>query len=265
MRYYVVADPHGFCTLLRNKLEEMGFFSDPEPHKLVICGDYLDRGAEPLEMQAFLLELMARDEVILVRGNHEDLLERLVDDLITENTWLLEQGESVHNHNGTWMSVLRLTGMTEGRALSRPVELASKIKQTPFWKYILPSTVDFFETEHYVFTHGWIPCTTSAGSAKYAPYKSFSYDPDWRQADYEAWSYARWYNGMDFACRQGVTVPGKTVVCGHKRASYGHATFEEHADPPAAADYSPFYGKGIIAMDACTVLSGTVNCLILED
>ncbi|MBQ1804423.1 MAG: metallophosphoesterase, partial [Oscillospiraceae bacterium] len=78
MRYYVAADVHGFYTKLRRKLTEAGFFTDPEPHKLLLLGDVMDRGQEAREMQSFLLERMERDEVILVRGNHEDLFEELV-------------------------------------------------------------------------------------------------------------------------------------------------------------------------------------------
>ena len=52
MKYYAVADVHGHYTILHDTLERAGFFADPEPHKLIICGDLLDRGAETLEMQA---------------------------------------------------------------------------------------------------------------------------------------------------------------------------------------------------------------------
>lgn len=31
------------------------------------------------------------------------------------------------------------------------------------------------------------------------------------------------------------------------------------------ADFSPYYGPGIIAIDACTAFSGKVNCLVMED
>ena len=44
MKYYVVADVHGFFTELKSVLTEKGFFEDIEPHKLIICGDLLDRG-----------------------------------------------------------------------------------------------------------------------------------------------------------------------------------------------------------------------------
>lgn len=45
MRYYITADP------LKKALEEKGYFSDPEPHKLIICGDLFDLilNASPLK------------------------------------------------------------------------------------------------------------------------------------------------------------------------------------------------------------------------
>lgn len=68
------------------------------------------------------------------------------------------------------------------------------------------------------------------------------------------------------AARQGVIEPNKTIVCGHWHASYGHAkidgTCSEFGED---ADFSPYYGKGIIALDACTVHSRKVNCIVLED
>ena len=30
-------------------------------------------------------------------------------------------------------------------------------------------------------------------------------------------------------------------------------------------DFSPFYSEGIIAIDACTAVSGRVNCIVIED
>lgn len=266
MRHYVITDPHAFYSLVHDTLTRCGFFDDPEPHKLVICGDLLDRGPETKAMQDFAVSLLEEDRLIFIRGNHEDLMVRLLDDLTTGNTWLLEQGESVHNHNGTWLSALRLADMTEARALARPGELAARVEHSPFCKYLLPEALDYYETEHYVFTHGWIPCASSVGSTKYAPYKSFYFNSDWRNADYMDWYNARWYNGMEFACRRSLAPRDKTVVCGHVTTSYGHANIEGiGSENGANADYSPFYAPGIIALDGCIVRSGIVNCIILED
>ena len=78
MRYYVTTDIHGFYTPLITALTKAGFFADSAPHKLVILGDLFDRGKEALKLQAFLSALLDQDQVILIRGNHEDLFEELV-------------------------------------------------------------------------------------------------------------------------------------------------------------------------------------------
>ena len=48
--------------------------------------------------------------------------------------------------------------------------------------------------------------------------------------------------------------------------SYGHSKFEgKGSEFDADADFSPYYAPGIIALDACTVISGKVNVVVLED
>lgn len=78
MRYYVTADVHGYFSELKNALTAQGFFDDQSPHKLIVCGDLYDRGTEALQLQTFILELLDRDQVILIRGNHEDLTMNLL-------------------------------------------------------------------------------------------------------------------------------------------------------------------------------------------
>ena len=73
MKYYVTADIHGFFTPMMKALTDAGYFTDQEPHKLIILGDVLDRGREALKVQQFILDEMDKDRVILIRGNHEDL------------------------------------------------------------------------------------------------------------------------------------------------------------------------------------------------
>ena len=61
MKYYVVADIHGFYTALIEVLTEKGFFEDKEPHKLIVCGDLFDRGLETAKLQEFIVDLMDKD------------------------------------------------------------------------------------------------------------------------------------------------------------------------------------------------------------
>ena len=249
MKYYVAADVHGFYTILHDTLEREGCFSDPEPHRLILLGDCFDRGCEVEEMQRFLLELLEKDELILIRGNHEDLFV----DLVT-----VDRGLPVRHHvsNGTYGTALQLTGFSAAEARRHNRAFAAAARQTPYYKRIIPAAVDYFETEHYVFTHGWIPCFETGEGCEY--------DPDWRNADAERWRDARWIHGMEAAqtCRE----EGKTILCGHWHCSYGHAVLEK-AGPEfgPGADFSPYRAPGVIALDACTALSGMINVITLED
>ncbi len=248
MKYYVTADVHGFYTHFYNALTEAGFFEDPEPHKLIILGDLFDRGEEALKMQDFTLHLMEENRIILIKGNHEDLFE----DLATK-----DHGAALAHHvsNGTYDTVLQLTGFSTSDAGRRPYGFADAARRTPFFKKIIPAMLDYFETEHYVFVHGWIPCANENGE--------FSYITDWRKADRDEWASARWYNGMDAS---QTCMVEKTILCGHWHASYGHFKFEHKGSEFGVdADFSPFYGNKIIALDACTALSRKVNVVVLED
>ena len=44
MKYYITAVIHSFYTKFHKALDEVGYFIDPGPHKLIILGDIFDRG-----------------------------------------------------------------------------------------------------------------------------------------------------------------------------------------------------------------------------
>ena len=246
MKYYVTADIHGFFSIFLQALTDAGFFTDQEPHKLVILGDLFDRGGEARKLQEFILE--HREEMILVRGNHEDLFRELV----TE-----DQGLPYRHHvtNGTFDTALQLTGFDPVMAQIRNWDFAEAARETPYYKEIIPSMLDFFETEHNVFTHGWIPCVHGRNG--------YEYISEWRESSAGEWSSARWYNGMD-AVR--TCMEEKTILCGHWHTSYGHSKYEgKGSEFGPDADFSPYKAPGIIALDACTAFSKQVNVIILED
>jgi serine/threonine protein phosphatase 1 len=257
MKYYVVADVHGFCSILKDTLKKNGFFDDQEPHKLIVCGDLFDRGNEAVELQNFIIELMEKDEVILVKGNHEELLVTML------NGWHFSSYfETYHNTNGTVDTVCQLTNMTLSELYNNPSEAYYRMRETPFMQRILPQMMDYFETKKYIFVHGWIPCEKIKQNPARDTYLPIA---DWRNASEEQWRFARWINGMD-AAHDGVIEEGKIIVCGHWHSSYGHSRYEmkcsEFGDD---ADFSPYYGTGIIAMDTCTAHSQKINCIIIEE
>lgn len=261
MRYYAVADVHGFYSELQAALTENGFYEDKEPHKLVVCGDLFDRGEESNEVQSFILDLMEKDGVILIRGNHEDLFLDLVDNA---DRWMTQSVVRTHHwSNGTVDAALQLTGKDLMSAVLYPEGFAARAKNTPYYKKIIPAMTDYHETKNHVFVHGWIPCSV-IGSGR-GPGDTFIYDKNWREAGEERWSEARWLNGMAAASR-GVREPGKTIVCGHWHCSYGHAILEGSSPEfGVEADFTPYFADGIIALDACTAYSGRMNCVVIED
>ncbi len=243
MKYYVMADIHGFYTPMIKALEDAGYFDEKCPHKLIICGDLFDRGKEALKVQEFVMQGLAKDEIILIRGNHEDLAISML------NNWhrnsFLEVG---HILNGTVDTALQLTGVkNKAGLLSSPFETYRNFADSPYISQIIPQMLDYYETENYLFVHGWIPSV------------------DWRNATSKDWADARWLNGMEQA-HNGVVDKNKTIVCGHWHTSFGHYHYEgKGSEFGSNADYSIYSADGIIALDACTVETGRINCLVIKD
>lgn len=257
MRYYVTADVHGYFSELKDALTAQGFFDDHSPHKLIVCGDLYDRGTEALQLQAFILELLAQDQLILIRGNHEDLTMNLL------NNWHRRSYLQTHHHtNGTIDTLCQLTETTIRDIYTDAENSGQTILNDPYIQKIIPTMVDYYETDHYIFTHGWIPCTPISISSNEKEYVPVA---DWRNANKSIWDKARWINGME-AAHAGIVEPGKTIVCGHWHCSFGHSRYEhDGGEFDNNPNFAPYYGNGIIALDACTPVSKKVNCIVIED
>lgn len=253
--YYVVSDIHGFFSETESALDGAGYFDERLPHKLIVCGDFFDRGKEAVKMQDFLCELMRKDEAILVRGNHEDLALDLLDTFSEERDVYAVPRH--HFSNGTFDTFMQLADMTLPEVMLYPDKLIKRVEKSPFFKLIIPNSVDYFETKNYVFVHGWIPFVQR-------PFEKAYFEADWRSATPSMWRDARWINGMQ-AYFTGATLPDKTVVCGHFHSSYGHSRADGTPEFGEGADFSPFAADGIIAVDACTAYSKRVNVLRLDD
>lgn len=238
MKYFVVSDVHGFFDEFKKAVDEAGFDPKNENHTLVICGDLLDRGQQAKEMVVYMRSCPNK---ILIRGNHEDLFEECCD---------RQQFRSYDISNGTADTICQLAGKDDLFSINEK----DFIKAHAIFSVLLDQMVDYYETENYIFVHGWIPDVEDY--------------VDWREcpANGRAWKEARWRNGM-LAAAVGDIVKDKTVICGHWHCSWGHATFDEDAPSEwgSDADFTPYYDKGIIAIDACTAHSGFVNCIVLED
>lgn len=268
-RYYAISDVHGFYEPMHEALENAGFFDFSSERKLIVCGDMMDRGKDTLKVQEFMNELYDRGELIFIRGNHEDMMIDLINKF-EEYKFDIARGHHVHVYNGTWGAALDLSGMDKNDALRNPREFKSRVRASVFYGKLIPASVDYFETDEYIFTHGWIPrrkcdnCPSPQVKACWGFSNYDCYDPDWRNADKEDWDRARWRNGMDEARWYHVIEIGKKIVCGHWHASYGHSIIDGYGSEFGKyADFTPYFGDGIVAIDGCTVRSGITNCFVV--
>lgn len=263
MKYYVVSDVHGYHTQLMRALTDAGYFEETQPCRLIVCGDLLDRGAQANEVVDFMLRQKNEGRLIYLLGNHEELLTRCLYEILQGGAFEIASGASVHYGNGTWNTLLQLSGMSDEEVCSCPNEMIRRVRGSRYYRELLPLCENYYETPHYIFTHGWIPCCEIG----VAPNKRYEYDPDWRNANENAWRRARWCNGMELACVHGIVEPCKTVVCGHYTASYGHSAIEKDGRGIwyKDSDFSPFCAEGILAIDGSVAASGVINCVVIED
>lgn len=261
MKLYVVADVHGFYYELIAALTKQGWFEDNGPKKLVICGDLMDRGKQAMKLQAFIMDLLEKDQVVFVRGNHEDLMLAMLNDIIDDFGPFADH-RSYHMRNGTLDTAAQLNMFTYAEFLTKPRDFVFKARQSDFVKKLIPASVNYFETKNYIFVHGWIPCNIERiyGLVQY------KFKPDWRNATEFEWNNARWINGMEAGYFYDCIEDGKTIVCGHWHASYGHSKIHKKCTEFGEdAIFEPFYEKGIIGLDTCTAHTGKINCIVIED
>ncbi len=234
-KLFVVSDVHGHYTLLKEALDRAGFDRDREDHLLICCGDYFDRGDENMEVLRFFERLPRK---VLLRGNHEDMLLKL-----------LQTGKLLPHHyiNGTVTTLRNIFGRYFADPVDDTIDFSGKTRITDRFCEFIEETVDYYETGRYVFVHGWLPENALTPEAR-------------QQAGSDAWEKARWvkWNERYVGLRP---LADKILICGHMPTFYANAL-----DPSRGKECCDiFYGNGFIAIDAGTADTKQVNVLVLED
>lgn len=266
MKYFVVSDVHSFYYEMRNALTDKGFDTDNPEHKLIVCGDLFDRGSQAVELFEFVKSL--GDRFIYVRGNHEDLLFDCYNELISGRGC-----ERYHVSNKTVDTICQFTGLSYYELMFNTPERDAVFKEKlePLLDFITEKSVNYYETDDYIFVHGWIPETPNKDAYPWWDSSKDLYNADWRNAGDLDWESARWLNGMK-EWKRGIREDGKIIVCGHWHCSYGWSHIDNkykefpqltHAD--FQYSFQPWVKEGIAAIDACTAYSGKVNCIVIED
>lgn len=234
-KLFVVSDVHGHYTLLKEALDKVGFEPENEEHLLISCGDYFDRGDENYEVLKYFERLKHK---VLLRGNHEDLLLKL-----------LCTGQVLPHHyiNGTMKTLENFFGKYAIDPVTDRIDFSGKTRMVDRACEFIEETVNYYETKNYVFVHGWL---TVQGDT--AEGRLHSTDESWADARWKKWT--EMYTGER-------PLLDKTLVCGHMPTFYVNRF--DPAWPENCGDI--FYGNGLIAIDAGTKDSQQINVLVMED
>lgn len=250
MKYFILADIHGYYDQMLVALDKAGYDRTNRDHFLISLGDAFDRGPKPREVMGYLLNTYT-DRRALILGNHEDLMEQAI---------CRHSFQPHDEHNGAIQTAKLITGA------DNEFDALIKLRNDCLYNDYIHVCQDYFETKNSIFVHGWIPTETINRKVKAID--------DWRNASKDSWRSARWINGM-LAWYNGAFIPNKTIYCGHWHCTWGKCyidhTSKEFPNPystnPAhrVLDWSPFQKEGIVALDGCTAISGIVNCVVIED
>jgi len=240
MKYFVSADIHGFFDEWMAELKIKGFDINKPNHKIIICGDAFDRGNQPKQIIDFILA--HKDKIILIRGNHEDLMQEMIE---------RNKNNFADLSNGTAQTIVDLYP----EWMVSEFDL-SKIAKNTGLQEVLDLCVDYYETKHYIFVHGWIPIIENC----------YLYDSEWRSARKERWIKARWSNPVEMY-RYEIYEPNKTIVCGHWHCSalWQELNPKKYSEFGENANFEPFITKNMIALDSCTYHTKKVNVVVIED
>lgn len=185
---YVISDIHGMFDLMQEALAHW----EKETMQLVFIGDLNDRGSKSKDCLYYAMKLVKEHEAIYLRGNHEEMFLRFLEDP--------ERNKDIYLCNGgleTLESFFFKGVLDEYSVTEIVMMLRSQHKELMSFLKFLPT---FYEWEQYVFVHAGVDLTKS----------------DWRKSSQQDFVWIR--NPF----HQGKNETGKVIVFGHTVTPYLH-------------------------------------------
>lgn len=242
--YFVCSDIHGAFTLWQQALNDAGFDINRYSHKIIICGDLMDRFGEAVKCYEFVKRLKQLNKLIYIKGNHEDLLFDCVNELRQTSGCASPH----HWSNGTMDTVIQL----------KQAELLNEALC-----FIEDNAINYYELGDYIFTHAGLPLKLRYEDRK--PILVIN-----KEASKEEFKKHRWDNPVE-NLKKGELPSNKTMVVGHWHCS----ALWSYLYPDKYGDFGGYKNrpynfnicktKGLIMIDACTALSGKVNILKINE
>lgn len=220
-KVFVLSDIHGAFDSFKSMLK----YWHEEEEQLVILGDLADRGPKSKETLLFTRRLVQEKDAILIKGNHDDMLEKYLKDP--------KKYQAHYYMNGGESTIASLLG--DQFIENQGAENAERIKNNYPWLLpFLESLPYFYEWEDYLFVHAGVDLTLD----------------NWRDSTKRDFIWIR----KGFYDQKNTTA--KTIVFGHTVTSSLHGDFSNF-DIWESND-------GLIGIDGGAVYGGQLNALSLS-
>ena len=254
MKYFVISDIHSNYNYMITALKEKEFDESNPNHKIILIGDAFDRGNDPVKVYIFIKNMIEKDKLIWIIGNHEFLLLKRIEE------------RTFKNHNDTYETLLNLALYNSGKQIINDEEIFDEVDKMNLKSFILGNIKPYYEIKNYIFAHGFIPT------------KKNKIIDNWREVELKSWYCATTKNGVKKVMVEGLVIPNKILVCGHTRASYGNV--RKHIEISQWNDeiynklqkfknnielFKPYYGPNVIGIDGCCGETKMVNCIVIEE
>jgi serine/threonine protein phosphatase 1 len=129
-RFFAIGDIHGCATALRPLIESI----DPKPKDtIVVLGDVIDWGPDSRDCIRQLIDLSNRCHLILIRGNHEEMLFAALESEPALRSWLDLGGEETLK--------------------SYPYRGGDEFIDHDHIQFLRANARDYHETDEFIFVH----------------------------------------------------------------------------------------------------------------
>jgi serine/threonine protein phosphatase 1 len=211
-RILAISDIHGMLEKFNGLLEMVKY--NPKEDQLILLGDYVDRGPEPIKTLLKVAELVENGAIAL-RGNHEDMFLNVACEMERGNS--NPQELALHIHNGGAITQQQYVNLSEDDQAGIRILLCK-------FKLI-------HEEDNFIFVHAGInPC--------FPIDKQDPSDLVWIRDEFI----------------YGPVIEGKTVIFGHTPTKYMSGHFNIwHGDGKICIDCGAAYGGKLACLKIPTM------------
>ena len=154
-RLYAVGDIHGRADLLRRLLAQIAADAAGRPpafQQLIYLGDYVDRGPASQEVIDIVLdEAPPGFEVVALRGNHEEMMQRFLEDTGVARTWMMNGGDATLGSYG-----VEAPSVFAGTPIHRHAQALFRTQLPLRHKEFLVNLADTYAAGDYFFVHAGV-------------------------------------------------------------------------------------------------------------